>query len=282
MALDVLSWKKEFLKRKKSSNEEAESTAQRLINIYRQLYTLGPEANQRYNAMLLKDATLEVQIALKNIPGGEEIRDYLNFLKHQELSEEEESQALHEGNEALQIKNDLPAPEEMSPLWETYGMPTRGGISEPASITYTKSDAEKITEQIISLEAVVHETQKQNILSMIETQNERILEILRYMVIDSDVDKMHENLKNSIEKVKEVQKENTEKITDALKKEPLLTEIKEKLTALFDKQEAEAIAENEAKEAARRKENKPVDKFRKMKQPTKFSVHLIEDEKADF
>lgn len=281
MALDILSWKKEFLKRKQSSNEEAEATAQRLINIYRQLSILGPEANQQYNAMLLKDATLEVQIALKNIPGGEEIRDYLNFLKHQDLSEEEESQALHEGNEALQIKNNLPTPEEMSPLWETYGIPGRGQ-SEPTSVIYTKSEAEKITEQIILLESVVHETQKQNILSMIETQNERVLETLKYIVIDSDVDKMHENLKSGISKVKELQKEIIEQITDAFKKEPLLAEIREKLTTIFDKQAAEAMAENEAKEAARKKENKSFDKFRRTKQPTKFSVHLIDDEKADF
>lgn len=280
MALDVLSWKKEFLKRKQSSNEEAESTAQRLINIYRQLSTLGPEANQQYNAMLLKDATLEVQIALKNIPGGEEIRDYLNFLKHQELSEEEESQALHEGNEALQIKNRLPAAEEMSPLWETYGTTVRE-TTTPAVI-YSKSDAEKMTDQIVSLEAVVHETQKQNILSVIEAQNERVLDVLKYIVIDSDVDKMHENLKNGIAKAKEVQAETVQQVSEALKKEPLLAEIREKLTELFEKQTAQTLAENEAKEAARKKENKFSDKFRRTKQPTKFSVHLIDEEKTDF
>lgn len=280
MALDVLSWKKEFLKRKQSSNEEAESTAQRLINIYRQLSALGPEANQQYNAMLLKDATLEVQIALKNIPGGEEIRDYLNFLKHQELSEEEESQALHEGNEALQIKNSLPAAEEMSPLWETYGTTVRE-TTTPAVI-YSKSDAEKMTDQIVSLEAVVHETQKQNILSVIETQNERVLDVLKYIVIDSDVDKMHENLKNGIAKAKEVQAETVQQVSEALKKEPLLAEIREKLTELFEKQTAQTLAENEAKEAARKKENKFSDKFRRTKQPTKFSVHLIDEEKTDF
>ena len=280
MALDVLSWKKEFLKRKQSSNEEAESTAQRLINIYRQLSVLGPEANQQYNAMLLKDATLEVQIALKNIPGGEEIRDYLNFLKHQELSEEEESQALHEGNEALQIKNRLPAAEEMSPLWETYGTTVRE-TTTPAVI-YSKSDAEKMTDQIVSLEAVVHETQKQNILSVIEAQNERVLDVLKYIVIDSDVDKMHENLKNGIAKAKEVQAETVQQVSEALKKEPLLAEIREKLTELFEKQTAQTLAENEAKEAARKKENKFSDKFRRTKQPTKFSVHLIDEEKTDF
>lgn len=280
MALDVLSWKKEFLKRKQSSNEEAESTAQRLINIYRQLSALGPEANQQYNAMLLKDATLEVQIALKNIPGGEEIRDYLNFLKHQELSEEEESQALHEGNEALQIKNRLPAAEEMSPLWETYGTTVRE-TTTPAVI-YSKSDAEKMTDQIVSLEAVVHETQKQNILSVIEAQNERVLDVLKYIVIDSDVDKMHENLKNGIAKAKEVQAETVQQVSEALKKEPLLAEIREKLTELFEKQTAQTLAENEAKEAARKKENKFSDKFRRTKQPTKFSVHLIDEEKTDF
>ena len=57
MNQNVAAWRDEFLKRKKKNEERAEDVAQRLVNIYRQLYIMDEQTTQKYNALLLETAT---------------------------------------------------------------------------------------------------------------------------------------------------------------------------------------------------------------------------------
>ena len=95
---DIKTWKKDFLAERKKKEEAPSSIAQRFINIYRQLPILGEEAVKKYNDLLISQTTAEVLIALTNLPGGEEIREYINFLKHKNLEEREELESSQKAN----------------------------------------------------------------------------------------------------------------------------------------------------------------------------------------
>lgn len=278
MVLDVLSWKKEFLKRKKTSINDAEGVAQRLINIYRQLTMLSPEDNQRYNAMLLKEATPDVQIALKNIPGGEEIRDYLSFLKHTELNEGEEMEALHSGNEGLFIKNNLPKAEELSPIWASYpgpaGQPAPNKTYAPVSTASINPDA--VIETVVDTFVQTQNKQRAKILDTLSQQNDDILNVLQYIVIDSDITKMQENLKEAILKVQSLQEDNLHSWEQTLSYQEETEQLKAKLQKELNSYKQ--TEEESEKETQKKQDAKNLDKYRKTKHPPKFSVHLVDEE----
>ena len=64
--------KEEFLRRKKGIRNEADMTAQRLVNVYRQLSVLGENALERYNKELLEKhvETLLSINAINVVPGN--------------------------------------------------------------------------------------------------------------------------------------------------------------------------------------------------------------------
>ena len=126
MNQNVRAWRDEFLKRKKKDEERPEDVAQRLVNIYRQLYILDDKATQKYNDLLLKSATDEVLTALKVVPGGEEIREYCAFLRKVSLNDEQALSSSDDDTEASFINMALPKAEELSPLWQSFGSAAAG------------------------------------------------------------------------------------------------------------------------------------------------------------
>ena len=69
-----------FLKQRNNKTNEAMQEAQRLVNLYRVLNDFGADFVDQYNVML-KSASDEVQMALKALVGGQEVRQYLEFLQ---------------------------------------------------------------------------------------------------------------------------------------------------------------------------------------------------------
>lgn len=98
-----------FLKQRNSKTNVAMQNAQRLVNLYRVLNTFGPDFVDEYNVML-KNSSDEVQMALKALVGGEEVRQYLEFLQ----SEDKKSEQENSSTDANQQTGWLPSCEQES------------------------------------------------------------------------------------------------------------------------------------------------------------------------
>ena len=73
----------EFLKQRNHRTNDSMQTAQRLINLYRVLGSLGADFVTQYNTMLLNSSD-EVQMALNALVSGQEERQYLEFLRQEQ------------------------------------------------------------------------------------------------------------------------------------------------------------------------------------------------------
>ncbi len=80
-------WKPKFPGAATDSEEDPYVTAQRFINVYRQLHVLREDLVNRYNEMLLAiDA--DTRTTLTDIPGGNDVRNYLEYLEQQKYGED--------------------------------------------------------------------------------------------------------------------------------------------------------------------------------------------------
>lgn len=278
--------KEEFLKRKKGLRSEADITAQQLTNIYRQLAILGDNATQRYNQQLIKDVNPEVLTALRTIPGGEEVRDYYSFLTHTEIEDSDGSYLQTEENV---INNLLPKPEQMSPIWESFGMsglaagtntqkPIPMTVVNPirASVVTANGSTNGISaasENIVIKQSDVDFTGLLDKLNIaFEKQKTDVMQALNFIVIDSNIEKMHQNLKNAIIRVSEAM----DNLKDEMNKEVLQTKEKSVFPAI------EETILTSSKELEKSEEDKKaqmhLEKFRKTKIGPKFSVDITEEE----
>lgn len=96
-----------FLKQRNNKTSDAMQMAQRLVNLYRVLGVFGSDFFEEYNKMLL-NASDEVQTALTALIGGQEVRQYLEFLN----SEQKKSQKETNSDNPSQQTGWLPSPEE--------------------------------------------------------------------------------------------------------------------------------------------------------------------------
>lgn len=216
MTNEALKRKEDFLRRKKGVRNEADMVAQQLVNIYRQLSILGDDATQKYNQQLIRQANPEVLSSLRTIPGGEEVREYYAFLTHTETNEGNTDAPFAKGNDSL-----LPKPEEMSPIWESFGMnnvgtginrqnpipmavvnPIRASVVTTSASGSTKNAEAPIT-SLNQQSSVDFDALENEVLDAYDKQKQSILQALKFIVIDSDIEKMHQNLKNAIHKVEE-------------------------------------------------------------------------------
>ena len=243
----------EFLKRKKKYEERPEDVAQRLANIYRQLYVMDEQATQRYNALLLETATDEILTALKIIPAGEEIREYYAFLKKKankgendddELDEDEEEDEEEDNTtDESYINANLPKAEELSPLWQSFGSVVATGtitaqpnivVAQPSVVAQSSSIPTNVSmppqqpvvktvyvEKNVSLDS---DKLKQDVTSLLNAYQDRVMSSLKTIVIDSDIDKMHQNIKKAIDKVQQNSSTIYSELDDLLGKENYLVE----------------------------------------------------------
>ena len=80
-------WKLKFPGMVNEGEEDPYVTAQRFVNVYRQLHVLREDLVSRYNDMLL-EIDSEARSTLTDIPGGREVRDYLEYLEHQKYGDD--------------------------------------------------------------------------------------------------------------------------------------------------------------------------------------------------
>ena len=208
MALDITTWKKDFFEKEKGK-ETPEMVAQRLINIYHQLSVLGESSVPAFNKMLLDCTTPAVLIALKGLPGGEEVREYAEFVQNQEdhVAQEDEQQ-----DEAEKPQKVLPTAEEVSPLWDmispAYSGKEGGGLSDAQVFTLST----RLNNSALSL----LEAEYKKILSKIIQNNRELMEIVSYLVIDSDIDKTQKNLKATLDRMSEAEQSQIREMTKML------------------------------------------------------------------
>ena len=105
-----------FLKQRNNKTSVAMQEAQRLVNLYRVLNEFGPDFVTQYNQMLLASSD-EVQMSMKALVGGHEVRQYLEFLQSEgQKTEEDETVA------APQQVGWLPSPEEDEKINDKDGL----------------------------------------------------------------------------------------------------------------------------------------------------------------
>ena len=277
--------REEFIRRKKDARSEVDMIAQQLTNIYRQLSILGEEAGEKFNQQLLRQVNPEVLASLKTIPGGEEVREYYNFLTHTETDESDSP--FGKSSEDI-IDGMLPKAEQLSPVWETFGIASVPGAPGGGQKPIQMSVVNPIRASVITSPAnapdhmplgplsaapqqskVDFEALQKDIDESYEKQKTDIMQALNFIVIDSNIEKMHQNLKVAINVVTE----KLDLLKDDLKK--IVTDVSEK--AAFP--EFSDSQENEQKtDAEQESEKVTTEKTRKTKTGQKFSVDMTDNE----
>ena len=80
-------WKPKFPGATNDGEEDPYVTAQRFVNVYRQLHVLREDLVTRYNDMLL-EIDADARSTLVDIPGGRDVRDYLTYLEQQKYGDD--------------------------------------------------------------------------------------------------------------------------------------------------------------------------------------------------
>ncbi len=108
-----------FLHRKKTRDNNAAMTAQRLVNLFRQIASFKPEFVHEYNQMLL-NAGDEIQMMLQDIVGGPTVRQYLTYLQQAYGQASNEASGTMEKQSALSMNvGYLPSADEDTPFYKT-------------------------------------------------------------------------------------------------------------------------------------------------------------------
>ncbi len=261
---DIKTWKKDFLAERKKKEEAPSSIAQRFINIYRQLPILGEEAVKKYNDLLISQTTAEVLIALTNLPGGEEIREYINFLKHKNLEEREELESSQKANLSL------PKAEELSPLWETLGINSVSHVNAQTAVN-------DVVQTVISIGKKDIENLKKQILPFIHRQNEDVSNILKYIIVDSDIEKMQQTLTQAIKKISSLQ-ENNERILNSLFEQAEVNRLFSQEDIISSKEKQENNINTPKKSSPSKAVFTATTKNKRLHPLPKYSVDLIEEE----
>lgn len=272
--------REEFIRRKKDARSEVDSTAQQLTNIYRQLSVLGEEAGEQFNKQLLQKATPEVLASLKTIPGGEEVRDYYNFLTNAES--DESSSSFGKSSEDI-INAALPKAEQISPVWETFGIsnvqvtsaieqktvPVMNPVPTPAITSFVSAPNHLSFEPTQQQNKVDFSSLQKNIENAYEKQKTEIMQALNFIVVDSNIEKMNQNLKVAVNAVSESlgqMKEELAKIIDTAKGNVTVPKISDSVR-------------NEQKSNINQESEKIIgEKFRRNKPGQKFSVDMTDNE----
>ena len=129
-----------FLKQRNSKTNDSIQGAQRLVNLYRVLGAFGSDFVDQYNEMLLNSSD-DVQMSLNALVGGQEVRQYLDFLRQE--------QHIHDNEETPDKKSMqtgwLPSPEE------EQSSQTPASSSNKEWMSMMKAEEEKLNKMIASL-----------------------------------------------------------------------------------------------------------------------------------
>ena len=127
--------------------------AQKLINLYRTMNEFGPDFVDQYNKMLLNSSD-EVQMALKGLVAGAEVRQYLDYIKEQ-VGTDEKNKGKSAGS--MQPTGYLPSPEE-EVMSGVAGVSNGNFISRPEWQEFLQKQDEKWAGLVSELKAEQQET----------------------------------------------------------------------------------------------------------------------------
>ncbi len=131
-----------FLKQRNSKTNVAMQEAQRLVNLYRVLNDFGSDFVDEYNVML-KNSSDEVQMALKALVGGQEVRQYLEFLQ----SEDDKEKVKQDSSNSSQT-GWLPSPDmDQNEVSVVEGK----GVSSATWEAFVKQQDEKFSQMVSEL-----------------------------------------------------------------------------------------------------------------------------------
>lgn len=99
-----------FLEKKGPQENSALEQAQRLVNLYHHLSAFGSDFTKEYNKMLL-EASPDVQTMLGSIIGGQNVREYLDFLKKKQIEPTNKSEKNAEDSDTSLSEGYMPTPE---------------------------------------------------------------------------------------------------------------------------------------------------------------------------
>jgi len=100
---------KTFLDSKNMKANVATQQAQKMINLYRSLDDLGEDFVHQFNAELL-EISENAELMLNALIGGNEVRQYLDYLRHSNTSNSDDEQ--NDAAVSVQTQGYLPGPEQ--------------------------------------------------------------------------------------------------------------------------------------------------------------------------
>ena len=129
----------DFLKQRSHRTNVSMQMAQRLINLYRVLGSFGADFVTQYNTMLLNSSD-DVQMALNALVSGQEVRQYLEFLRKEEKTQDDETSETPKAQVGW-----LP-----SPSAEQMGT---SSVAQADLAAFMKAEEEKFAQMIAALRA---------------------------------------------------------------------------------------------------------------------------------
>lgn len=220
-----------FLKKKNTQENSSLEKAQRLVNLYHHLSAFGPEFNKEYTQMLL-DAPSDVQTMLNSIIGGQIVRQYIDFLKKEQSTD---NNYTSDDTPSFSLENEgyLPSPDEdLNDMIQIPNTTLESNTSfqiEPfmkAMIKIQQKEAERqsiflqqalekmqsVLLQQINKKNIPSEEQESNRLNQTEIINQTVEKIVK-----AQTDVMVKAFQKASENTREIAARQTNRLMDYLK-----------------------------------------------------------------
>lgn len=212
-----------FLNRKKTRDNYSAMTAQRLVNLFRQLPAFNPEFVAQYNKMLLETDD-ETQMMMQDIVGGPTVRQYLNYLKQATGGQLSAENTPAEKQTIPQNIGYLPSADEDLPF-----VPLPSGFDKTA--LKSETDADMTAQDLANWK----KAQEELIQQTITAQNKAISQLAE-TIHTAQAAVVSEDVSNPSSSSKTMQNTEKDMVPDTLVSEKQIfdTEISNSLTASAD------------------------------------------------
>ncbi|MFR3313739.1 MAG: hypothetical protein ACLTT2_05880 [Alphaproteobacteria bacterium] len=192
------------IKRPRNGEEDPIIIAQRFLNIFRQLHIFSEEKKESFNKMLLEQPA-EIRGALRSLPGGGLLQDYIDDLESKagivseqpaaapvEMADEEVAKAkilataLAEAQlqATAKMQQTQPQPAAVQPQVQAAPAPTAAPaamMSAPSKVEMGDNFAKELAAALSTAIQTNNNAQKEDIKEMIKTLGETQLEIVKVL-----------------------------------------------------------------------------------------------------
>ena len=180
-----------FLNRKKTRDNNAAMTAQRLVNLFRQLPSFNPEFVAQYNQMLL-GTNDEIQMMMQDIVGGPTVRQYLTYLQQASGQAVNDSEGAEKSTAPSVNTGYLPSADDDIPFYKTTSDSEETApkpSAEPVITVQDFTEWQKSQEELITK---IMTAQNEAILKLAEALSEKKNNMVVQLI--SPDRSIHENL----------------------------------------------------------------------------------------